>query len=122
MDAKNEMAILVAKTGLFFANCDGVYDEREQKFIENFIAELRNEKSDVTDDALALIAKSIDSIYTLSEIISETKAYLAQFNSDEKKAILDVFSDFISKVINADSVLVQQETDNFAQWKAALYE
>lgn len=122
MDAKNEMAILVAKTGLFFANCDGVYDEREQKFIENFIAELRNEKSDVTDDALALIAKSIGSIYTLSEIISETKAYLAQFNSDEKKAILDVFSDFISKVINADSVLVQQETDNFAQWKAALYE
>lgn len=122
MDAKNEMAILVAKTGLFFANCDGVYDEREKKFIENFIAELKNEGSDVTDDALALIAKSIDSIYTLSEIISETKAYLAQFNSDEKKAILDVFSDFISKVINADSVLVQQETDNFAQWKAALYE
>lgn len=122
MDAKNEMAILVAKTGLFFANCDGVYDEREKKFIENFIAELKNGGSDVTDDALALIAKSIDSIYTLSEIISETKAYLAQFNSDEKKAILDVFSDFISKVINADSVLVQQETDNFAQWKAALYE
>lgn len=122
MDAKSEMAILVAKTGVFFAKCDGVYDEREKEFIGNFIAELKKSESDVTDDALAIAAKSADSKYTLSEIISATKVYLTPFNPDEKKAILDTLSEFISSVIKADSVLLDKETENYAQWKASLYE
>ncbi len=115
-------AILLAKTGLFFANCDGVYDEQEQKFIENFIGELKNAESHITNEVLASVAKTIDRTYTLTDIISETKDYLAPFNSDEKKVILDAFSDFIGNVINADSVLADKEVENFSQWKAALYD
>ncbi len=122
MDIKSKMAILIARTGVFFANCDGNYDERERMFIKNFVAELKKSESDVTDDALATVAESLDSVYTLSEIIAETKSYLTAFNPNEKKALLDVLSDFISKVINADSVLSDKETENFAQWKSAMYE
>lgn len=122
MDIKSKMAILIARTGVFFANCDGNYDERERMFIKNFVAELKKSESDVTDDALATVTESLDSVYTLSEIIAETKSYLTAFNPNEKKALLDVLSDFISKVINADSVLSDKETENFAQWKSALYE
>lgn len=122
MDIKSKMAILIARTGVFFANCDGDYDERERMFIKNFVAELKKSESDVTDDALATVAESLDRVYTLSEIIAETKSYLTAFNPNEKKALLDVLSDFISKVINADSVLSDKETENFAQWKSAMYE
>lgn len=122
MDIKSKMAILIARTGVFFANCDGDYDERERMFIKNFVAELKKSESDVTDDALATVAESLDCVYTLSEIIAETKSYLTAFNPNEKKALLDVLSDFISKVINADSVLSDKETENFAQWKSAMYE
>lgn len=118
----SKTAILLAKTGLFFANCDGDYDDREQKFIKNFIEELKNAESHITNDVLALVAKTIDSTYTLSDIISETKAYLAPFNSDEKKVVLDAFSEFIDNVINADSILVDKEVENFSQWKTALYD
>lgn len=121
VDNSKTAAILLAKTGLFFANCDGVYDDREQKFIKNFIEELKNAESHITNDILALVAKTIDSKYTMSDIISETKAYLAPFNSDEKKVVLDAFSEFIDNVINADSILVDKEVENFSQWKTALY-
>ena len=33
-----EIIKLTAKTGLMFANCDGVYSDREKDFIEGFIA------------------------------------------------------------------------------------
>ena len=40
MDVKSKMAVLVAKTGIFFANCDGEYDEREREFITRYVQEL----------------------------------------------------------------------------------
>ena len=35
MDKVQQMQVLCAKIGVFFANCDGVYETREQEFIEN---------------------------------------------------------------------------------------
>ena len=40
MDKVQQMQVLCAKIGVFFANCDGVYETREQEFIENFVANL----------------------------------------------------------------------------------
>ena len=37
MNVRRDSQILVARTGVFFANCDGEYDKLEDKFISEFI-------------------------------------------------------------------------------------
>ena len=37
---KEQLAQLLIQIGLFFANCDGEYDPREKKFIQNFLRSL----------------------------------------------------------------------------------
>lgn len=109
--------ILLVKTGLFFANCDGVYDETERKFIENFLSELDNGGYSVSGETRELAVKALDSSYSFSDIISETKTYLQEFNEAERHAILDSFAEFIGKVIKADSIVSEQEQRFFLQWK-----
>lgn len=55
------VVMLLVKTGLFFANCDGVYDETEKKFIENFLSELDNNGYSVSDETRELAVKALDS-------------------------------------------------------------
>ncbi len=111
------VVMLLVKTGLFFANCDGVYDETERKFIENFLSELDNNGYSVSDETKELAAKALDSSYSLPDIVLETKTYLQGFNEAERHAILDSFSEFIGKVIKADSTVSEQEQQFFSQWK-----
>lgn len=113
----DNIVMLLVKAGLFFANCDGVYDETERKFIENFLSELDNNGYSVSGETRELAVKALDSSYSFSDIVSETKAYLQEFNEVEKHAILDSFSEFIGKVIKADSVVSEQEQQFFSQWK-----
>lgn len=111
------VVMLLVKTGLFFANCDGVYDETERKFIENFLSELDNNGCSVSGETRKLAVKALDSSYSFSDIVSETKTYLKEFNKVERRAILDSFSEFIGNVIMADSVVSEQEQQFFSQWR-----
>jgi len=109
---------LIAKTGLFFAHADGVYDKREKKFIKGFIDKLA--AIGPVDTVKADLEGSLNKAYTLDEIVSETKDLLKDFNPVEQSAIKMTIDEFVNKVIGADYVENKAETKLYEAWKKAL--
>lgn len=116
MDKIKQMQLLVAETGVFFANCDGIYDSREQSFIENFVKELESDKP-LTEEVKNLIFNESRSTESIETIVKMTKDLLVGFNDAEQDAIKDVLSTFIKKVINADDIVHENEANYYAIWK-----
>ncbi len=116
MDAKSKMAILIAKTGVFFANCDGEYDESERDFITRYVHELEKQEN-ISEELKQTIEQAISRTYTYDEIAIETKELLAVFNDAEQQAILKKLQEFISAVIHADNILHPNEAALFEKWK-----
>lgn len=111
---------VAAKTGLFFAKADGIYDVREKKFIEGFIDKLSavGPVDDVKAELDSLLAKND----TLDDIIGGTKDLLSYFTPVEQGVIKDVLRKFVSRVIIADFVEKEEETLLFKEWKKAIKE
>jgi len=111
---------VAAKTGLFFAKADGIYDVREKKFIEDFIDKLSavGPVDDVKAELDSLLAKND----TLDDIIGGTKDLLSYFAPVDQEVIKDVLRKFVTKVINADFVEKEEETLLFKEWKKAIKE
>ena len=116
MEKLENVVRLMAKTGLFFANCDGQYAQQEKDFIEGFIAQI--EQIGTIDETLKKeVAGAIDHQYTLEEIVQNTQEVLDGFNSDEQKAILMAIDGFAKKVIKADKRVAEAENANHLAWK-----
>lgn len=111
---------VAAKTGLFFAKADGIYDVREKKFIEGFIDKLSavGPVDDVKAELDSLLAKND----TLDDIIGGTKDLLSYFTPVEQGVIKDVLRKFVSRVIIADFVEKEEETMLLKEWKKAIKE
>ncbi len=109
---------LMAKTGLFFAHCDGNYSDHEYRFINGFLEGIL-EVGDIEDSLKEEIKDSVNHTYTIDGIIEETANIVNGFNEDERKAILFIISQFILKVIVADDSIADEEKANFEKWKAA---
>ena len=108
--------ILVARTGVFFANCDGEYDKLEDKFISEFILQMIKDGIEIEDSLKELIdIKSEKS--SIDDVINFTKEFLSQVNEDERHQVVDMLKDFIEHVINADGVIHPNEEKYFNQWK-----
>ena len=116
MDVKSKMAVLVAKTGIFFANCDGEYDEREREFITRYVQELKQEDG-ASEELTRAIEETLMRRCTYEEIVVETQRVLSSFNEAERKAILEKLKEFIDKVICADDYLHPNEVTLFERWK-----
>ena len=116
MDKIKQMQLLVAEIGVFFANCDGVYDSEEQKFIENFLKELRKENQ-LTDDVKQLILNESKTVESIDTIIQMTKNLLSGFNETEQKEIKAVLSLFIFKLIEVDGEIHPNEIAKYNLWK-----
>jgi len=116
MKAEEKMMLILAESGLFFANCDGEYDDSEQQFISDFIANLAK-KYTVTTDIKTMLAATLNERYTLDTILSNTSELLSEFCLEEQKAILKVIQEFIRKVIEADGRIDTNEQMYFNQWK-----
>jgi tellurite resistance protein len=110
---------LMAKAGLFFANCDGNFSQRERDFIEAFLQNIQ-EVGDIEDELKNDINDSLNHTYTIEGIIEDTKQLVDGFNEDERKAILFTMAAFIEKVITADGNLECKEQDYFLQWRDAV--
>lgn len=110
---------LMAKSGLFFANCDGEVSIHEKEFIKNFLGSIL-EVGTIDDGLKNDVKDTLNHTYTLEDIIEETKQLVDGFNDDERKAILVTMSGFISKVISADGRFDPKEHGNYTQWKAAV--
>ncbi len=110
---------LTAKTGLMFANCDGVYSDREKVFIEGFIAGIE-QFGDVDEQLKADVRDTLNHQYELYPVIAETKAFLDGFNVLEKALILRAINDFAKKVIIADGETREAEKNNYDIWAREL--
>lgn len=116
MEKLENVVRLMAKTGLFFANCDGQYAQPEKDFIEGFIAQI--EQIGTIDETLKKeVTGAIDRKYTLEEIVRDTQEVLEGFNRDEQKAILLTIDAFVAKVIKADKRMAEAENANRMAWK-----
>ena len=109
---------VAAKTGLFFAKADGIYDVREKNFIEGFIDKLS--AVGPVDDVKAELDSLLTKNETLDNIVSETKDLLSNFTPVEQEVIKEVLQKFVSHVINADFVEKEEETLFFKEWKKAI--
>ena len=117
MDKIKQMQLLVAEVGVFFANCDGVYDAREQGFIEQFIAEMEG-NNQLTEEVKHIILKEAKTIETIETIIQMTKDLLEGFNEIERMEIVNVLSQFIEALIKVDGETHPNEIENYNLWKS----
>ena len=110
---------LMAKTGLFFANSDGNFAERERDFLENFVGGIES-VGDISDELKAEVKDTLNHSYNLDGIVKETLQLVEGFNDDERKAILVTTSLFIRKVILSDTRVESKERENYELWKKAV--
>ena len=116
LNQEENMVRLCAKIGVFFANADGVYSEKEAEFVDKFLSLLKD-KNQLTYD-LELLVKHFDySKCTIEMIIEETKNVLDSFDLGMHSQILSQLSALIEKVINADGTLHEKEMIYYKQWK-----
>ncbi len=110
---------LMAKAGLFFANCDGNFAERENDFLNNFVSGIES-VGDISDELKNEVKDTLNHTYDLDGIVKETQQLIEGFNDDERKAILVTMSLFIRKVIMADKRVETKERENYELWKKAM--
>lgn len=110
---------LTAKTGTYFAKCDGEYDEREEKFIATFLKAIK-QISDIRSDTYGTIKASLDETITLNNLINETKQLMSHFNAQEQRVLKETIEQFIREIIAADHKLSNEEHTNYAAWQKAL--
>ena len=110
---------LMAKTGLFFANSDGNFAERERDFLENFVGGIES-VGDISDELKAEVKDTLNHSYDLDGIVKETLQLVEGFNDDERKAILVTTSLFIRKVILSDTRVESKERAHYELWKKAV--
>lgn len=116
MDKIQQMQVLCAKIGVFFANCDGVYDSREKQFIENYLVELEQD-GDMSPEIKENIQNCIENVETLDSIMSMAKDLLDGFNEAEQSEIKKILAEFITKLIEADGEIHPNEFANYNTWK-----
>ena len=109
---------LMAKTGLFFASVDGIYQEREQQYINDYVSGIE-QIGDITPELKGEIYETLDRKFTLNEIISDTRNLLDGFHEVERLSILKGIRSFITKVMNADGHTHPLGHENYKLWKLA---
>ncbi len=118
-DKLKDTIVLTAKAGLFFANCDGNFSEKENEFIEGYISSIE-EVGEIPAELKAEVRDTLNHAYTLDGIIAETNNLVSGFNDDERKAILFTLRQFIMKVISADARVKTKEVENYDKWIEAV--
>lgn len=113
MDKIQQMQVLCAKIGVFFANCDGVYETREQEFIENFVVNLEQGEGGLAIEIKQIILGSVNEKVSLETIIQMTRDLLDGFNEVEQAEIKKVLAEFIVKLIEVDGEIHPNEIANY---------
>ena len=111
-----DLAVLTAKLGYFFANCDNDFDEREKKFISDYVDDLL--LNEVIDDELAKEMLEYDyRCLTISELVDSTNLFLSKFNKEEQYVIYKSLFNFIKRTIEIDGVIADEEKLFFKEWQ-----
>ena len=109
---------LMAKTGLFFASVDGIYQERERQYIDDYVSGIE-QIGDITPELKEEVYEALNRKFTLNEIILDTRNLLDGFHEVERLSILKGIRSFITKVMNVDGHVHPLEHENYKLWKLA---
>ena len=110
---------LMAKRGLYFANCDGDYRQSEKDFLEAYVSGIEAIGA-IDDEVKQSVFATFNNTYSLEEIVEETKEMVDGFEPEQRAAILTEMQNFIIKVIRLDNKVDSKEKDEFVKWKTAL--
>jgi hypothetical protein len=118
MDKILHVIRLMTKTGLFFANADGCYCQKEEQYISNFLnsmAQIGDLDAHLQEEVNGMLGRK----YSLDEILTDTRALVEGFTNDERAAILNAINGFIGELIRADGHVHPLEEANYKLWKGA---
>jgi hypothetical protein len=113
-DKKKELAALVAKTGVFFAQCDNDFSIEENQVIESYLKNI--DKMGVSG-----LDKSCAKGLTIDKIIEETNAYSAGLKAEELTIFKKKMLGFIELVIMADGKRDPAEIENFKKYQSGVH-
>ncbi len=109
---------LMAKTGLYFASCDGNYDQKEKDFLEAYVSGIEVVGA-IDEEMKKSVYSAFDKTYSLDEIVGETQEVVEGFDADDRDVILSEIQKFINKVIRVDGCVDSKEQEEYKKWKAA---
>lgn len=105
---KEQLAQLLIQIGLFFANCDGEYDPREKKFIQNFLRNLELNHilvpGDYDKEALEDVAPG-----NIDSVIADMKSFVNKLHQRRKK-----LGEEISNIACNDIYFIPMHKSNFS--------
>ncbi len=110
---------LMAKTGLYFASCDGDYSQSEKDFLEAYVSGIESIGS-IDDELKQSVYSTFDKTYSLEEIVEDTKEMVDGFEPEQRTAVLKEMQQFIIKVIRLDNKVDSKEEAEFVKWNKAL--
>ncbi|MBR3453941.1 MAG: hypothetical protein IKH26_01310 [Bacteroidaceae bacterium] len=110
---------LMAKTGLYFASCDGDYSQSEKDFLEAYVSGIEAIGS-IDDELKQSVYSTFDKTYSLEEIVEDTKEMVDGFEPEQRTAVLKEMQQFIIKVIRLDNKVDSKEEAEFVKWNKAL--
>lgn len=119
-DMKEELSILLIRTGLFFANCDGNYCEKEKMFVENFLKSLELNKILDKGSSEKYITDNIGSKFNIDSIIADTNHFVNRLEDDERKPFIEMMDEYIQGIIKADNVIDPNEARYYNTWKETI--
>jgi hypothetical protein len=105
---------LVAKTGVFFAQCDNDFSIEENQVIESYLKNI--DKMGVSG-----LDKSCAKGLTIDKIIEETNAYSAGLKAEELTIFKKKMLGFIELVIMADGKRDPAEIENFKKYQSGVH-
>lgn len=113
---KEQLIQLLLQIGLFFANCDGDYDSREKKFINNFLRsfEVNHVLEPGTYDKKALEDDVVESFDT---IMANMTRFVNGLDETEKEAFIKMIDSYIQGIIKADEAIDEHEIYYYNTWK-----
>lgn len=114
-----ESVKLMVKTGRFFANCDGNYDENERRLLDGFASSIEI-LADISDEQKNEVLATLGENPTLDQLIEETKNLMERSNPRERKRMLDVFDQFIRMTIASDHRIERVELSCYMEWRRRL--
>lgn len=116
---KRQLIKLVMELGSFFSNCDGDFDDREAKFLDNYIDNMIASDQEQREE-LEEIKNGINKMPNIEYLIMETKRMKDAVEEQEKVPLLKTLSYLINEIIIADGILHLKEARSYTEWKNAL--
>ncbi len=113
---KDKLSVLLAETVLFFANCDGEYDDKERIFINNFINSLILQKY-IIPETKELIENIKPNELSIEKITEKTESLILELPTEEKQPFIEAMHGFIKNLIKADGKVVLEEKKYLEIWE-----